>query len=213
MRDEDKQPWDRLTGESSKAFANFCLYRDMGVSRSLRKAAVDGRCTAKLRQLERWSTRHKWVERAADYDAYLDRLARFESERARKNMLKRHSQLSLLGQNVAVASLQRILHEMNEDPACKLTPRDAGYLLDLSVKIERVARGEPESSVELSGSAARPLNVQLVAQKAIEQALGIYGPAADRIEPETDEPTEEQPGNPGTIDPFADLPPAEEPDR
>jgi len=43
--DEEKYVWDRQPGESSRAYAHFCLYRDMGVSRSLRVLEkVDG-CT------------------------------------------------------------------------------------------------------------------------------------------------------------------------
>ena len=46
MSDEEKHEWDRLTGESSKAYAHFCLYRDMGFSRSMRQMPSVTGCTS-----------------------------------------------------------------------------------------------------------------------------------------------------------------------
>jgi hypothetical protein len=59
--------FDRLPGETPKAFAAFLVYRNMGADRSIVKA---GRKLGKNRvTLEDWSVKYCWTERAAAYDA------------------------------------------------------------------------------------------------------------------------------------------------
>src|SRR5215471_5616524 len=55
MNREEKSEWERKPGESSKGYGHFCLYRDAGKERSLRKLAADAKTTSKLRQLQHWS--------------------------------------------------------------------------------------------------------------------------------------------------------------
>jgi hypothetical protein len=97
--------WERLAGESGAAYAAFCVYRDYGPERNIRKAAVryadslefDGISDSGTEQrhgskpsnsrqtVERryrmwrlWSTQFRCVKRAEDYDLYLDRLKQTE---------------------------------------------------------------------------------------------------------------------------------------
>jgi hypothetical protein len=211
------QPWDRQPNESSKSYQAFCAYRDAGPQRSRRKLVAEGKTAARLRQLMNWCSRHGWVARAEAYDDYTERLLRFENERDRRNMLRRHANVAVLGQSVAITALQRILNEMNEDPTRKLTPRDAGFLLDIGVRVERLSRGEPSEIAELGSSAYRPLRISLeqqareIAQQAIEGVLGLSGTAAERTEGEETE-AEATPTPGPAIDPF-DLPPETEEPR
>ena len=83
------KPWDRITEqkEGTKPYAAFCIYRDMGNDRSCERVAIQ---LGKSRQLiGRWCTKYGWVERAAEYDAFLlakdqkkfeAKLARFREE-------------------------------------------------------------------------------------------------------------------------------------
>lgn len=86
--------WERLETDTEKSYEAFCIYRDMGARRSLRKVAekVYGKSTVNLRYVEEWSTNHNWQERVAAYDAYLaeERRKRKEQERVRieGNVLK-----------------------------------------------------------------------------------------------------------------------------
>jgi hypothetical protein len=188
MSDEGKRPWDRLTGESSKAYAHFCRYRDMGVSRSLRTLEhVDG-CTSGYRQLGRWSSRWHWVERCQDYDDHLQRQDRLRQEKERKDMLTRHGKIAVLGQNLVVKGIEKLLADVEQGKR-DLSASDASRLLDVAVKIERLSRGEPTEISELGGSDEHPVRVNIEdrARQAVERALGITdrGPA-ERIEtPET----------------------------
>ena len=61
--------WDRQPGETPKAFAAFCIYRDLpAIDRSV--AAAWGRKIGG-KQWERWCTSHDWVNRAAEHDSDL----------------------------------------------------------------------------------------------------------------------------------------------
>ena len=162
MRDEEKHEWDRLNGESSKAYAHFCLYRDMGVSRSLRQMANVPGCTSVRRQLNRWSSKWRWVERCQRYDDYQERMLRLQQEKERREMHKRHAQIALLGQNIAVKGLENLLGKVQTGDQ-QVAPGDLTRLLDTSVKVERLARGEPTDShtVEVSGSQENPVTVNL----------------------------------------------------
>ncbi|GHV11353.1 hypothetical protein FACS189491_02440 [Spirochaetia bacterium] len=73
------ESWERLTGESSGAFAAFCCYRDFGPERNMSKAvktmeADPARAAKRYRMWRLWSMQFKWRERAAAYDQYLDRI-------------------------------------------------------------------------------------------------------------------------------------------
>jgi hypothetical protein len=55
--------------ESSKAYAAFCEYRNLGTSRSIEQVAK--KCLRHRSLIARWCSKYNWVERAASYDEYL----------------------------------------------------------------------------------------------------------------------------------------------
>src|SRR5437870_13396793 len=109
MSDDERQPWDRQMTESSKAYAHFCLYRDMGPGRSLRKMAADAKTTSNLRQLQHWSSKWNWVERCQSYDDQLQRQDRLRQEKERRDMVSRHAKIAVLGQNLVVKGIEKLL--------------------------------------------------------------------------------------------------------
>ena len=83
------KPWDRLQdkNETSKAYAAFCIYRDMGSERSYEVVAEH--CNKTVSHINKWGGKYDWVERARHYDDYLlakdqkkfeAKLARFREE-------------------------------------------------------------------------------------------------------------------------------------
>jgi hypothetical protein len=189
MNEDERQPWDRQVGESSKAYSHLCIYRDMGVSRSLRHMAGLPGCTSVRRQLNRWSSRWRWVERCQRYDDHLERQARLEQEKERKDMAKRHAKIAILGQTLVVKSTEKLIAEV-EDGSRRATASDISRLLDVSVRVERLARGEPTEISELGGSEERPLKLSIEerARQAVKRALGIGSSPPERVELESTEP-------------------------
>jgi hypothetical protein len=79
------EAWDRLPNERSKAYELFCLYRDMGPSRSLQKLRQTYSLSLSLRQLERYSARYDRVKRA---QAFSDRIFALELNEREKCILE-----------------------------------------------------------------------------------------------------------------------------
>lgn len=141
-------PWERQPGEPARAFAAFCLYRDMPAhERSLRAVAErlsskgSGRGRRSTRPLERWSTRWRWVERARAWDDEQDRIAREAQLRAVQEMRERHAREAMALQSKALERLRQM------DPA-ELSPRDVLWYFVEAAKLERLARGEPDAIEE-----------------------------------------------------------------
>jgi hypothetical protein len=69
MSSDELGIYTKRVGESQKAFAAYCEYREMGAERSLE--AVHRKFGKSSRLLARWSSYWSWVKRAAAYDADL----------------------------------------------------------------------------------------------------------------------------------------------
>lgn len=162
---DEVRPWDLQPGETATGFDLFRFYRDAGPKRSLRAVAVFAeRSEATIRAL---SSRHAWVDRVLAFDSWLDRKAQDELLRDRTEMRRRHVRLAMEGQEKIAARLT------NLDPA-ELSARDLVYWLDACVKIERQARGEVDTKIELTGRDGGPLaivdNLDAAARKTMMAA-------------------------------------------
>jgi hypothetical protein len=142
MNGEEERDWDRQPGESSKAYSHFCLYRDMGPDRSLRKVPTLSECRAVVGQLWRWSSKWRWVQRCEKYDDYLEYQDRLRQEKERRQMRDRHAKMAVLAQNIAVEGLKNLLAKV-QDGEQGVAPADLTRLLDTGVRVERLSRGEP----------------------------------------------------------------------
>ena len=148
----DSKPWERRKGESAQAFEAFSIYLEMGAERSLR--AVCQKCTKSIPLIKRWSATHKWVERAADYDAELHRKAYAAAVRRNRKMIDRNIRTALQMQEKALLALEEL------DPA-DLSPRDMLTMLRDAMKLEWESRSALiavlEESIEQHEDAASDL--------------------------------------------------------
>src|SRR6516165_9563848 len=153
------EPWEQQTGESSRAFGAFCVYRDLGPRRSLRAAAAAfyGRTAAAAeRQVDKWSRAFSWVERACAWDRHLDAEARRAQEEARREMVERHVREARALQGKALERLRALCPE-------ELGPADLLRYIVEAAKLERLALGEPDAvqRQELTGRGGGPLRFTL----------------------------------------------------
>lgn len=87
MATNKPKPWEMQPGETAKAFEAFCVYRDMGASRSIAKVGQTlGKNTVTL---EQWSIKNGWVDRATAWDGELDRIKRQEEIRLARLEIKK----------------------------------------------------------------------------------------------------------------------------
>lgn len=136
-----KQPWDRLEGERSKAYHYFCMYRDMGVERTmnkLRQALIEGHAEIipTLARLGMMSTRNGWVKRAEAYDDYLAEIQRKESE---KELLEMYAVHAKAGRALADSGVKRLIKE--RDDGIDISASEARHRIKEGFEIEARARG------------------------------------------------------------------------
>ena len=172
MPETSPAAWEQQAGESARAFGAFCVYRELGPRRSLRAAAEKfyGRSAASLeRQVDKWSSAFRWVERANAWDQHLDGHVRRAQEEARGEMAERHLREARLLQAKAVERLRSLRPE-------ELEPAELLCYLIEAVKLERLTLGEPETvqRQELTGRGGAPLHFSLeavvTAARELEQA-------------------------------------------
>ena len=133
------ESWERLAGESSAAFSAFCVYRDCGTERNIRKAVEnvekDETVRAKRYRVWRnWSTAFRWRERVADYDKYIERLKQSELRKTIEAQGEKHREVT--GKMLDVVSKK--LDIMN--PA-DLSDGNLTEWVQTAIKAEREAAG------------------------------------------------------------------------
>jgi hypothetical protein len=147
-------PWEHLPGESAKAYAAFCLYRDLGPHRSLdetsrqyhaQPASDEDRQPRRPKRrasglVRRWAERWDWSGRALAWDHEVEQGKQKKQLEAIAEMAERHAREAMLLQNKAVERLRQLL------PG-ELSPQDTLRYLIEAAKLERLARGEPTERV------------------------------------------------------------------
>jgi len=113
----------------------------MGKERSLRKLVEDNRCSTKLAQLGRWSSRWRWVERAQAYDDEIYRELRAKNEKEIVNAAERQARLGQLLQSKSV-------QKMGNLDANTLTVAQATMLAKIGAELEARALGMPTQIIK-----------------------------------------------------------------
>jgi hypothetical protein len=77
------ESWEQLPGESGRAYAAFCAFRDCGPERTIRMAVETGekdpvKRGKRYRVWRNWCSQYRWRERVADYDRYVEKLKQTE---------------------------------------------------------------------------------------------------------------------------------------
>ena len=133
------ESWERIKGESSGAFAAFCVFRDLGLERNIRKAVDSvekdgGRREGRYRVWRNWSTQFRWRERAADFDRYIEKLKQGEVRKTIEAQGEMHRQVT--GKMLDV--VKQKLDTMNPAELSQGTVTD---WVQTAIKAEREATG------------------------------------------------------------------------
>jgi hypothetical protein len=158
MAELTEPQWERQPGETNKAFAAFCTYRDLRNKRSLSKVAEKLDKKSKS-YISVWSKTNRWVERVRYFDDDEDRQNRIRHQESIEKMNERQAQQAETFQKIlflpVTAFSGRISkNKENKIPAIEdLSKLSTIELLELIgqmsknysnlVNIERIARGMP----------------------------------------------------------------------
>jgi hypothetical protein len=132
------ESWERLPEEGGAAFGAFCVFRDLGFERSIRKAveSVENNPTLQGKKYKVWrnySTQFRWRERAADYDRYIEHLKQGELRKTIEAQGEKHR--AVTGKMLDV--VEKKLDLMN--PA-ELTQGNVTEWVQTAIKAEREAQ-------------------------------------------------------------------------
>ena len=131
------KPWERQKGESDKAYEAFVTYRDMGTDRSIR--AVARKLGKSRTQSGKWSSGWEWTERVRAYDNELEKEARAQAVKDRKDMTSRHIKIAMQLQKKALEALTSLEVEA-------MTPKDIKEFIKMATDLERLNRTLEEDS-------------------------------------------------------------------
>ena len=131
--------WERLPKESSAAFAGFCVYRDLGFERNIKKAveSIEKDKRVRVRKYgtwRNWAVQFRWNERAADYDRYIESMKQTELRKTIEAQGERHRQIT--GKMLDV--VEKKLDTMNPADLAQGTVTD---WVQTAVKVEREIAG------------------------------------------------------------------------
>lgn len=141
---EDRDPWTKQPWESWPAFNAFAIYRDMGHTRTLRKAAGHVlETSAKPRKLESvvhqladWSQRNRWQERVDAFVVWADQ------ELVDKRL---ELQASVVRDDLASAGRLRAIADDTLDQIAELgvpvDPQVAARFIEVASRTSRLSAG------------------------------------------------------------------------
>lgn len=127
MDDDARDPWDRRPGETSRSYAAFRRFRDLGPLRQLDMLVDD---STKLGTVRNWSSTHDWRDRA---DAWDDATHRMQDARRLEDIRKMHDTHARMGRAVYSKAFEALMAVDSSE----IPPYVAGRLLDVGTTLER----------------------------------------------------------------------------
>jgi hypothetical protein len=144
------ESWERLSAESAGAFAAFCVYRDFGSDRNIRKAVVQGtgggdsRIEKRYRVWRNWAAQFRWRERAADYDQYIDGLKQTEKRKTIEAQGEAHRMITSKMLQVVNKKLDMMAPE-------ELSQSSVTDWVDVAIKADRAVLGVVQGNDKQDG--------------------------------------------------------------
>lgn len=144
---DGRHPWEQQVGEGKIRFAQFVAYREQGPTRRIDKVQERfGITRSTVKQYERV---YLWHRRVQAFDKYMEDQWILALREHTKTMVQRHL---LLGDKVRL----KVMARLETLDANKLTPTELVRMADLYSKLTRVALGEPEQHIAVTGKAGAP---------------------------------------------------------
>jgi hypothetical protein len=135
-----RQPWERRRTESVRAFAAFSLWLH-AEKRQLIDVAAKLNPPCSVQNVSRWSHRHDWASRAWQFDLMREQEEREQQARDRMAMRKRHLQVSMLMQSIAVRGLEELRAKVACGTPLGLSPDECKNMMAEGTKLERLTLG------------------------------------------------------------------------
>ena len=183
--------WLLFEKETDRAYWDFEVYRDMGPTRSLRKAGK--RLAKNPKSLARLSKKYQWRERARAFDAYVDQRKVDAVVNEAVEMHQKHVKIASVTQRIAHAALTELAWRFDNTNYLNYGSLSTEKLLELTPKLvkmhgdgadmERLARGfeakgaEPNSTpMDINSFISNPELLRLIEALIEQKSKGMTSP-------------------------------------
>lgn len=140
-RKDDAPIYERLKGETQKAFNAYATYRDLGLSRTIPQVLEKLNLGKSDTLIRRWKKRYSWDLRNVEFDAEEDR-------RVALILQEKRVSARIEDAEVAETMMETIKSRMLEIKPGELTPTTAAQWYETAVKMRRLALGESTQNIE-----------------------------------------------------------------
>ena len=182
--------FERQRRESSKAFAAFKTYLDLGPDRT--HALVAEKLGVSTRMVNKWSTKYGWLERVAARDAYIAEVERLAIERVAVEKAVEWWKLHEPTRRLAWLKAEQAIKLVDKAwERWEKSGRTVGFegmarMLDLAFKLKQFATGMPSEIKEVHN--LHDGKVSLEWEEAIKKAYGQTTPSAAVVDVEEVKP-------------------------
>lgn len=198
--DPTLEMYERQPNEPEKEWAAFCIYRDLGELRTVRKAAIkyievtggmasekDPADPAKT-TLEHMSHDWRWRERVEAWDREQDRVFRMEFLKQKKKMYARHIKNFLLLESIGMNQAVKIARKADASDEPIFSEKLALEYIETGAKGSLRSMGEPDTVTEnrneiIFGDEVRTKRERLRAILADSDAMDALEKIIDQLEP------------------------------
>jgi hypothetical protein len=162
---DGRDPWEQQPHETVKQYARFSFYRDYGRLRTLtqlHKLLTETGDKIKYDTLRQLSYENRWTERSDCWDVAQESVDRERLIAEHRDMVRRH-------RSVAGALLSKAIQALNKITVAEMTPADVVRYIKLATDLERIAVGEPQRIVAVTGPSGGPIQTEDITQLTAEE--------------------------------------------
>lgn len=147
LAEDGRDLWDRQTGESTKRWGQFCVYRDLGRTRTLKRVAE--RLNITHRTAQQYSHTYRWGIRAEAFDRHMDEQWVAAIKERQRRMVQDHLKLAAEFHDKAMQAIQSLIPQ-------NLNATEVTRVATAYSQLIRFALGEPDQNVAITGRSGQP---------------------------------------------------------
>ncbi|WP_228980152.1 hypothetical protein [Streptomyces sp. DH12] len=150
--DPTLDPWERQPRETPKRHARFLAFRDLGLTRTLAKAADE--LALSYSHVRAMAAEYRWHDRASAWDAHQQRQYAAEMEEERRRAAREDVRVLRIMTGMIGQALPNV-----QQQAADMTLAEFTRFVDITLKWRRTLFGDPTETIAVTGPGGDPLTV------------------------------------------------------
>jgi hypothetical protein len=146
--------WERQPGETSKRYARFLAFRDLGLTRTLAKASDE--LALSYSHVRAMAAEYRWQDRAAAWDSHQQRQYVAEMEEERRRSARDDAKILRIMTGMVGQALPHV-----QQRAADMSIGEFTRFVETTMRLRRNLFGDPTDTIAVTGAGGDPLTVQL----------------------------------------------------